>query len=96
MGIVLAPSSVWEMLRRQGIEPTPRRSGPTLAEFLRAQATVLLACDFFTVDTVLLRRLNVLFFIEIDTLRIYLARRHRQSGGGMGHPAGPQSEHGSH
>jgi putative transposase len=73
MGIVLAPSSVWEMLRRHSIEPTPRRSGPTWTEFLRAQATTLLACDFFTVDTVLLRRLYVLFFIEIDTRRIYLA-----------------------
>lgn len=56
-----------------GIAPTPRRSGPTWKEFLRAQATTLLACDFFTVDTVLLRRLYVLFFIEIDTRRTYLA-----------------------
>ena len=72
MGVRLAPSSVWAILRRHGIEPTPRRSGPTWAEFLRAQAATMLACDFFTVDTVLLRRLYVLFFIEIDTRRIYL------------------------
>jgi putative transposase len=72
MGVGLAAWSVWAILRRYGIEPTPRRSGPTWAEFLRAQATTLLACDFFTVDTVLLRRLYVLFFIEIDTPRIYL------------------------
>src|ERR1017187_1060554 len=72
MGVRLAPSSVWTILRRHGIEPTPRRTGPTWAEFLRAQAGTMLACDFFTVDTVLLRRLYVLFFIEIDTRRIYL------------------------
>jgi putative transposase len=61
------------ILQRHGIEPTPRRSGPTWTEFLRTQASTLLACDFFTVDTVLLRRFYVLFFIEIDTRRTYLA-----------------------
>ena len=70
-GVRLAPSSVWAILRRHGIEPAPRRAGPTWSEFLRAQATTMLACDFFTVDT--LRRLYVLFFIEIDTRRIYLS-----------------------
>ena len=57
MGLRLAPSGVRAILRRHGIEPTPRRTGPTWAEFLRAQAHTMLACDFFTVDTVLLRRL---------------------------------------
>jgi putative transposase len=64
---------VWAILDRHGIEPSPRRSGPTWAEYLRAQATTLLACDFFTDDTVLLHRLYVLFFIEIDTRRTYFA-----------------------
>jgi hypothetical protein len=73
MGVKLAPSSVWAVLRRHGIEPAPRRSGPTWAQFLRAQATTMLACDFFTVDTVLLRRLYVLFFIEVETRRVYLS-----------------------
>ena len=73
MGVRLAPSSVWEILRRHGIEPLPRRSGPTWSEFLQAQATTMLACDFFTVDTVLLKRLYVMFFIELDTRRIYFA-----------------------
>jgi len=72
MGVRLAASSVWAILGRHGIEPTPRRSGPTWAEFLRAPATTTLACDFFSVDTVLLRRLYVLFCIEIDTPTIYL------------------------
>ena len=56
MEVRLAPSSVWEILRRHGIGPSPRRSGPTWSEFLQAQATTMLACDFFTVDTVLLKR----------------------------------------
>ena len=72
-GVRLAPSTVWAILRRHGVEPVPRRSGPTWSEFLKAQATTMLACDFFTVDTVLLRRLYVLFFIEIDTRRIHLS-----------------------
>ena len=72
MGIELAPSSVWAILHRHGIHPSPGRTGSTWAEFLRSQASSMLACDFFTVDTVLLRRLYVLFFIEIDTRRVYV------------------------
>ncbi len=73
MGVRLAPSDVWENLRRQGIEPTPRRSGPTWSEFLRTQAATMLACDFFTLDPVLLRHLHMLFFVEIDTRWIHLS-----------------------
>ncbi len=73
LGVRLAPSSVCDILRRHGFEPAPRRSSPTWVEFLRAQATTTMACDFFTVDTVLLRRLYVLFFIEIDTRRVHLS-----------------------
>jgi putative transposase len=50
MGIRLAPSSVWAILKRHGIDPSPQRSGPTWAEFLRTQATAAFACDFFTVE----------------------------------------------
>ena len=73
MGVTLAPSSVWAILRRHGIEPSPWREGPTWAQFLRSQASSMLACDFFTVDTVLLRRLYMLFFIELDSRRVYVA-----------------------
>ena len=72
MGVRLAPSSVWAILHRHGIEPSAKQTGPSWTEFLRAQASPMLACDFFTVDTVLLRRLYVLFFIEIDTRRVYV------------------------
>jgi transposase InsO family protein len=71
-GVRLAPSTVWAILRRHGIDPAPRRSGPTWSEFLRAQAATMLACDFFTVDTVLLRRVYVLFFIELETRKVYV------------------------
>ena len=73
LGITIAPSSVWAILKRHGIEPSPRRSGPTWAEFLSAQAKGLIACDFFHVDTVLLRRLYVLVFIHHDTRLVRLA-----------------------
>ena len=49
------------------------RSGPTWSEFLSSQASSMSACDFFSVDTVLLKRLYVLFFIELDTRRVHLA-----------------------
>ncbi|HVA09659.1 MAG TPA: integrase core domain-containing protein [Acidimicrobiales bacterium] len=73
MGIVIASSSVWAILKRHGIEPSPRRSGPTWAEFLSAQAKGLMACDFFHVDTVPLRRLYVLVFIHHDTRFVRIA-----------------------
>jgi transposase InsO family protein len=73
MGIPIAASSVWAILKRHDIEPSPRRSGPTWAEFLAAQAKGLIACDFFSVDTVLLRRLYVLFFIHHDTRTVRIA-----------------------
>ena len=73
LGVTVAPSTVWSILRGAGIDPAPRRSGPTWSEFLSAQAKGVLACDFFTVDTVLLRRLYVLIFIEHGTRRVHLA-----------------------
>ncbi len=67
MGITIAASSVWPILKRHDIEPSPRRSGPSWAEFLAAQAKGLIVCDFLTAETVLLRRLYVLLFIHHDT-----------------------------
>jgi hypothetical protein len=60
-------------LKRRGIDPSPRRSGPTWAEFLAAQAKGLIACDFFHVDTVLLRRLYVLVFIHHGSRLVRIA-----------------------
>jgi putative transposase len=60
-------------LQQAGIEPAPRRSSETWSEFLRAQASGIVACDFFTVDTVLFRRLYALVFIELATRQVCLA-----------------------
>jgi transposase InsO family protein len=81
MGVVLAPSSIWTILRRNAFDPSPMRSGPTWAEFLHSQASSMLACDFFSVDTVLLKRFYVLFFIELDTRRVHVT-------GVTAHPTG--------
>jgi hypothetical protein len=61
------------ILHPAGIDPAPRRAGPTWRQFLTAQAHAILACDFFTVETVFLKRIYVLVFIEHDTRRLHLA-----------------------
>ena len=73
MGIVIAASSVWAILKRHGVEPSPRRSGPTWAEFLATQAKGLMACDFFHIDTIFLRRRYLLVFIHHDTRLVRIA-----------------------
>ena len=55
LGVTVAPSTVWEILRTAGIDPAPRRAGPTWRQFLHAQASGILAVDFFHVETVLLK-----------------------------------------
>jgi putative transposase len=73
LGIKLAASTVWMILKEAGIEPAPRRLEQSWAEFLRQQAASILECDFFTVDTLFLRRFYVLFFVELATRRVHLA-----------------------
>jgi putative transposase len=69
LGDRVAPSTVWLALKQAGIDQAPRRTGPTWRQFVSAQAQSMLACDFFHVDTVLLRRLYVPFVIEVSTRR---------------------------
>jgi putative transposase len=69
LGVRIAASTVWSILQQSGIDPAPRRSSETWREFLRAQASGIVACDFFTVETVLFRRLYALVFIELSTGR---------------------------
>jgi len=72
LGVVVAATTVKKILRAEGLGPTIRR-GPSWREFLRTQANSMIAVDFFTVDTVWLQRLYVLFFIELGSRRVYLA-----------------------
>ena len=62
----VSATSVRPILRRHGIGPAPRRGGPTWTELLRSQTAGLLAVDFFTVETVGLTRLYVLFVVEVQ------------------------------
>ena len=73
LGYQLAPSTVWQILKDAGIDPAPTRSGQTWRTFLDTQAKTIMAADFFHIDTVFLRRLYVLFFIEHGIRRVHLA-----------------------
>jgi len=72
LGYKVSATTIRTILRRHGGGPAPRR-GLSWHEFLRAQASGLLACDFFTVETVRLQVLYVLFFIELQSRRVFMA-----------------------
>jgi len=69
LDVVVSATSVRRILRRHRLGPAPRRGGVSWVQFLRAQAAGTLAVDFFTVETVRLRRLYVLFVLEVDRRR---------------------------
>ena len=73
LGHAIAASTVWKILRAAGIDPAGDRTGPTWIEFIRSQATAIIATDFACVDTATLRRFHVLFIIEVGTRRVHLA-----------------------
>lgn len=73
LGHTVAASTVWKILPAAGIVPARDRTGPTSAEFIRSQATAVIAVDFACVDTALLARFHVLFVIEAATRRVHLA-----------------------
>jgi putative transposase len=73
LGFRVSPTTIRRLLARAGLGPAPRRPGPGWREFLRAQAASIVACDFFTVESVFLRRYYVLFFIAHANRRVWLA-----------------------
>ena len=73
LGFRVSPTTIRRLLARAGLGPAPRESGPGWREFLRTQAASIVACDFFTVESVLLRRYYVLFFIAHANRRVWLA-----------------------
>jgi putative transposase len=81
LGVRVAATTIRRELARAGLDPAGRRFGQSWRAFLRTQAAHMLACDFLTVDTVFVRRLDALVFIELDTRAVHLA-------GVTAHPTG--------
>src|SRR6266511_5290067 len=73
LGLQASPTSIRRLLARARLEPAPRRAGPNWREFLRGQAASIVACDFFTVESLFLRRYYVLFFIAHESRSVWLA-----------------------
>jgi putative transposase len=72
VGRKVSPATVWAILKKAGFDPAPRPSGPTWAQFLKAQASGILACDFFSVETVMLARLYCFAVVEHATRRVHV------------------------
>ena len=73
LGLTVSATTVKKILTQAGLGPAGSRSGLSWRSFLRAQAKSMLAVDFFTVETITLQRLYVLFFIELGSRRVYMA-----------------------
>jgi putative transposase len=82
LGFRVSPTSIRRLLARARLDPAPRRAGPSWREFLHVQAASIVACDFFTVESVFLRRYYALFFIAHSSRRVWLA-------GCTSNPSGP-------
>src|ERR1035438_2554923 len=88
LGVKVAPSTVWEILKETGIDPAPGRAATTWASFLRSQAEALVACDFFETVTLSGTRMLVLAVIEHHARRIRVlgATTHRRPRGWLRQP----------
>jgi putative transposase len=88
LGITISATTVRAWLRAAGLGPVGKRGEMTWREFVRAHRQSLLAVDFFTVETIWLQRLYVLFSIELGSRRVHVGPLHAESERGIGHSAG--------
>ena len=72
LGLAVSPTTVRKVLSVAGVPPAPERGRQSWGSFLRQQAASTLACDFFTIETLALQRIYVLFFISLATRRLEL------------------------
>ncbi len=72
LGHGIGASTVWKILTAVGVDPAPRRAGPTWREFLTSQAEAIIACDFLHIDLMDLRRVYALVFLEHGTRRLHI------------------------
>jgi transposase InsO family protein len=74
LGYAVSASAVRAALRRHRVPPAPQRRQATMwHQFITRHTDQLLACDFFTVETLFLKTIHVLFFLEVGTRRVHLA-----------------------
>jgi putative transposase len=88
LGLRVSATTVREILRQAGLGPAANRHGLSWRAFLRQQAASMLAVDFFTVETISLQRIYVLFFIELASRRVHLAGCSSNPDGAWVTPAG--------
>jgi putative transposase len=72
LGVRVGATTIRMLLRKASLGPAPRRTGPTWSEFLKAQAKGIIACDFFCEETIRLKTLYVLMFIELQSRRVFV------------------------